>query len=137
MTKPVKNPPKAQIEAGEKEILEASAPILAVETKDSSFVANDRESAPTLDPPFAVNETTPLGFGAGVWNNDKKVNGLFSTNQTRNSWMSIADTGWVKLDDKLDSVNAAFTILASSAKVKNSSINYLLDGEQVTEIYVW
>lgn len=128
---PVNNPPLAQIEAGE-----ASIPSLIVESTNSSSIDSGSEAVPTLDPP-AASSATEDSFGAGVWNNNKKVNALFSTNETRNSWMSVVGTGWVKLANNIDSANEALTVLASAAKVKNSPINYLLDGGQVTQIYVW
>ncbi len=128
---PVNNPPLAQIEAGE-----ASVPSLIVESTNSSSTDSGSEAVPILDPP-AASSATEDSFGAGVWNNNKKVNALFSTNETRNSWMSVVGTGWVKLANNIDSANEALTVLASAAKVKNSPINYLLDGGQVTQIYVW
>ncbi len=128
---PVNNPPLAQIEAGE-----ASVPSLIVESTNSSSIDSGSEAVPTLDPP-AASGAMEDSFGAGVWNNNKKVNALFSTNETRNSWMSVVGTGWVKLANNIDSANEALTVLASAAKVKNSPINYLLDGGQVTQIYVW
>jgi hypothetical protein len=133
MTKsPVKNPPIAQVEAGE-----ASVPSVIIESSDSSASINGNEAVPTLDPPSTSSGSTEDSFGAGVWNNDKRINGLFSTNETRNSWMSIVGTGWVKLANNIDSANEGLTILSSAAKVKNSPVNYLLDGGQVTQIYVW
>lgn len=129
---PEKTPPIAQLEAEE-----ASAPTLEVESTDSSFSFSDGDAVPTLDPPSSISETSEDGFSAGVWNNNKKVNALFSTNQTRNSWMSVVGTGWVKLANNLDSANEALTVFATAAKVKNSPVNYLLDGGHVTQIYVW
>lgn len=128
---PVNNPPLAQIEAGE-----ASIPSLIVESTNSSSIDSGSEAVPILDPP-AASSATEDSFGAGVWNNNKKVNALFSTNETRNSWMSVVGTGWVKLANTIDSANEALTVLSTTAKVKNSPINYLLDGGQVTQIYVW
>lgn len=129
---PVKNPPIAQVEAGE-----ASVPSLVVESRDSSSVVGGSEAVPVMDPPFASSGDAEDSFGAGVWNNDKRVNGLFSTNETRNSWMSVVGTGWVKLANNIDSANEALNVYASAAKVKNSPVNYLLDGGLVTQIYVW
>lgn len=128
---PVNNPPLAQIEAGE-----ASAPSLIVESANSSSIVSGNEAVPILDPP-AASGAMEDSFGAGVWNNDKRVNALFSTNDARNSWMNVVGTGWVKLANTIDSANEALTVLATTAKVKNSPINYLLDGGQVTQIYVW
>jgi hypothetical protein len=129
---PVKNPPKAQVEAGE-----ASVPSIIVESRDSSSVVGGSEAVPIMDPPFASSGDSEDSFGAGVWNNDKRVNGLFSTNETRNSWMNVVGIGWVKLANNIDSANEALTVYASAAKVKNSPVNYLLDGGLVTQIYVW
>lgn len=129
---PVKNPPVAQVEAGE-----ASVPSLVVESTDSSSVVGGNETVPIFDPPSATSGETEDGFGAGVWHNDKRVNGLFSPNEIRNSWMSVVGTGWVKLANNIDSANEALTVFATAAKVKNSPVNYLLDGGLVTQIYVW
>jgi hypothetical protein len=130
---PVKNPPVAQVEAGE-----ASVPSLVVESMDSSSAVGGSEAVPIFDPPSASSgETDDDGFGAGVWNNNKKINALFSTNETRNSWISVVGTGWVKLANTIDSANEALTVFSTAAKVKNSPVNYLLDGGKVTQIYVW
>ncbi|MFZ1524021.1 MAG: hypothetical protein WAT22_04330 [Saprospiraceae bacterium] len=51
--------------------------------------------------------------------------------------MNIVGTGWVKLANNIDSATEALNVLATSAKVKNSPINYLLDGGMATQIYVW
>jgi hypothetical protein len=129
---PVKNPPIAQVEAGE-----ASVPSIEVESAASLSSVSGGEAVPILDPPSASFGTSDDSFGAGVWNNDKRVNALFSANETRNSWMSVPGTGWVKIANNNDSANEALTVLATAAKVKNSPVNYLLDGGQVTQIYVW
>jgi hypothetical protein len=129
---PVKNPPAAQVEAGE-----ASVPSLVMESTDSSSVVGGSEAVPVFDPPSASSGETEEGFGAGVWNNSKKINALFSTNETRNSWISVVGTGWVKLANNIDSANEALTVFSAAAKVKNSPVNYLLDGGVVTQIYVW
>ncbi len=134
MKKPVNIPPAAEAEAGG--ATEASAPSLVIETTEAS-TSGESEAAPTLDPPFASSSGDQDSFGAGVWHNSKRVNGLFSTNQTRNSWMSITGIGWVKLASNIDSANEALTVLATAAKVKNSPVNYYLDGGQATQIYVW
>jgi hypothetical protein len=129
---PIKNPPTAQVEAGD-----ASVPYLAAESKNSSSTASGNEAVPILAPPATGNFTSEDSFGAGVWNNDKRVNALFSANETRNSWMSVVGVGWLKLDNTIDSANEALSVLASAAKVKASPVNYLLDGGLVTQIYVW
>ncbi|MEC5164833.1 hypothetical protein RCH18_000555 [Flavobacterium sp. PL11] len=129
---PVKNPPIAQDESGE-----ASVPSLHLENSSSSVSMNDSETKPTLDPPFTSSGDAEDSFGAGVWNNDKRINGLFSTNETRNAWISVVGVGWLKLANSIDSANESLNIVANAAKIKNSPINYLLENGQVTQIYVW
>ncbi|HSD06778.1 hypothetical protein [Flavobacterium sp.] len=129
---PVNNPPIAQVETEG-----ASVPSLAVEKIESSSSISSDEAAPTLTPPSAINYAAEDGFGAGVWNNDKRINALFSVNETRNSWISVVGIGWVKLANTIDSANEALTVFSTAGKVKNSPVNYFLDGGQVTQIYVW
>lgn len=129
---PVKKPPVAQVETEE-----ASIPTLVSESAASSILVDGNEAIPTIEPPSELSATSEDSFGAGVWNNDKRVNALFSTDHVRNSWMSVAGIGWVKLANTIDSANVAFNVLASAAKVKQSPVNYLLDGGLVTQMYVW
>lgn len=135
MKKPVKIPPADQFETGE--IADAIVPTLVVEATESWATEEGNESMPSLNPPESSSESFGDSFGAGVWHNNKRVTALFSTNEVRNSWMSIAGTGWLKLANRFDSANEALTVLAAAAKVRRSPVNYLLDGGQVTEIYVW
>jgi len=129
---PVNNPPSAQVETEG-----ASVPSLAVEKLESLSTISNDEAAPTLTPPSAINSAGEDGFGAGVWNNDKRINALFSANEVRNSWISVVGVGWVKLANTIDSANESLTVFATAGKVKNSPVNYFLDGGQVTQIYVW
>lgn len=108
-----------------------------IQASEFSSGSTDSESAPSLSPPTESSASGDEGFGAGVWNNSKKVNALYSTDGSKNSWMGITGTGWVKLNTKSDTGNMALTILASVAKLKNSNINYLLDASEAKEIYVW
>ncbi|MFZ1454992.1 MAG: hypothetical protein WAT46_03055 [Saprospiraceae bacterium] len=129
---PDKNPPMAQMEAGEE-----SVPSMSLDISDISTTKIGLEAVPVFDPPSTISGDNDDSFGAGVWHNNKKVSGLFSTNETRNSHMNIVGTGWVKLANNIDSATEALNVLATSAKVKNSPINYLLDGGMATQIYVW
>lgn len=121
---------------------------------------------PSLDPPAAVRAaaavsdqvTTPepptagMGEGApglplveggvaadiGAWLNNKRVNGLWSINQNRNSWAGIQGIGWKKLSNKSDSAIVALTMLAAHAREKNSVVNYRDESDgMIHEIYVW
>jgi hypothetical protein len=129
MKSPQKNEPIAGSTSAESGA--GNSPTIKVEEIISISTA---ENAPSLNPP---NTSQTTGFGAGVWNDDKRVNGLYSTHDARNAWMSIAGVGWVKLATSNDSTNEAMTILASHARVKNSQINYSVDAGLVNEMYVW
>lgn len=115
-------------------------------------------SSPTLDPnvyeaqvsgdastPFqnlakAGIQTDSDSFGEGnmAWINTKKVTGLWSINQDKNSWANIAGIGWKKLSTASSSGNVALTILMSHAREKNSNINYRDESDnQIHEVYVW
>lgn len=130
--KPVNTPPAE--EAMEAIKLEEAPEIQVTESSSSAIAESD---APNLTPPSESSSAAEDGFGAGVWNNSKKVNALYCTDGSKNSWMSIVGTGWVKLNTKTDTGHTALTILAAAAKEKNSNINYLLDASQAKEIYVW
>jgi hypothetical protein len=128
MKSPQKNEPVEGSSSVEAKV--GNAPDIKIEEVSST---NSAANAPSMTPPDA-SETA---FGAGVWNNDKRVNGLYSTHDARNAWMSIVGVGWVKLATSNDSANEAMTILASHARVKNSQINYSVDAGLVNEMYVW
>ena len=129
MKSPQKNGPVEGSSSAESKV--GDAPTIKIEDVISS---NTADNAPSLTPPKSSEVTS---FGAGVWNNDKRVNGLYSTHDARNAWMSIVGVGWVKLATSNDSTNEAMTILASHARVKNSQINYSVDAGLVNEMYVW
>ena len=129
MKSPQKNGPVEGSSLVESKV--GDAPTIKIEDVISS---NTADNAPSLTPPKSSEVTS---FGAGVWNNDKRVNGLYSTHDARNAWMSIVGVGWVKLATSNDSTNEAMTILASHARVKNSQINYSVDAGLVNEMYVW
>ena len=101
----------------------------------SSSSASDDSKAPTLTPPSQASGDN--AFGAAVWATDKRVNALYNTQDARNSWMSIAGTGWVKLTTVSDSACEAMTVLAAHARLKSCRIDYAVDAGLTTEIYVW
>lgn len=134
MKKPVKNPPYAETETSGESI--SSTPSLEINSAQSES-ADFKDAMPMLTPPATQSGSGEEAFGAGVWNNDKRINALFGANEVRNSWAGIVGIGWVKFANTIDSASAAFTILAGTAKIKNSPVNYNLDGGVITEIYVW
>jgi len=75
--------------------------------------------------------------GAAAWQNNKRVNALWSINQNRNSWVGISGIGWKKLANNSDSAVVALTMLCSHAREKNSVVNFREESGMVREIYVW
>ncbi len=131
MTAPKKTPPaSAAASAGS-----ADKPTIQVDDLAAASSTDHGDAAPTLTPP--AQEGQDDAFGAAVWNQDKRVNGLYATSGGRNSWMSIAGTGWVRLANANDSACEAMTILAGAARAKNTRIDYAIDGGLTTEVYVW
>ena len=92
-------------------------------------------TAPTESPPTAVGEERE-GFGA-VWHNNKKITGLWTSNQNRNSWFYVEGVGWKKIADNSDTAVVALTILASHALQTGVNVNALEDAGKVTQIYAW
>ncbi len=72
-----------------------------------------------------------------VWYNGKKVTGLWSINENRNSWIGVSGLGWRKLADNSDSAVVALTMLASHGKQGNHNVNLREDADRVKEMYVW
>jgi hypothetical protein len=77
------------------------------------------------------------GFGAGVWQNNKKIAGLWTKAETRNSWLNVTDLGWKKIFNGSDTAIVAITIVAAQALEKQSPVNVLIENDQVIEIYAW
>lgn len=129
MNNPEKTPPVALSNNGNTSV----APSVEVPSMASTAIAES--NAPTLAPPERSEAAT--AFGTAVWSTDKRVNGLYTTFNPRNSWMSIAGVGWKKLATGSDSMCEAMTQLAAHAREKNCRIDYAEENGLVTQIYVW
>jgi hypothetical protein len=69
---------------------------------------------------------------------NKKINGLWSINQNRNSWIGVSGIGWKKLANNSDSAIVALTMLSAHALEKGSVVNYREESDgMIHEIYVW
>jgi hypothetical protein len=80
------------------------------------------------------------GAGAGIsaWLNDKRITGLWTINETRNSWINVSGIGWKKLANNSDSAIASLTMLSAHAYEKAAVVNYREESDSmVHEIYVW
>lgn len=115
----------------------ANAPEIEISNLSFSSLVDDKTSAaaPTAAPPETAFQSG--AFGAPVWAQDKRVNGLYTTNHARNSWMSINGTGWVKLATATDSACESMTILATHARIKQCRVDYAVENGITVEMYVW
>lgn len=103
-----------------------------------SAVASEA-AQPTAEPPAgAVAAADAGGIAATVWVNGKKINALWSINENRNSWVSVAGVGWVKLANNSDSAIVALTMLGAAAKLTQGTVNYRQESDNmIHEMYVW
>lgn len=90
-------------------------------------------SVPTLPPTAGVTagEIT-------AWQNDKRINALWSINENRNVFVGITGVGWKKLANNDDTAIVALTLLSGSARLTSSPVNYRDEADgMIHEMYVW
>jgi hypothetical protein len=126
-SEPDQNPPSTGIEASTEE----AKPSMLPEQETSM----QTEVEPSED--FGQPETEETAMGETGWNNSKKVSGLWSINQDKNSWAAISGMGWKKLANNSNSAVIALTILASHALQTGHIINFREENGQIKEIYAW
>ena len=135
--------PGTSVQTGENESTATMMPSLSPPAR----MANGRDEAMTADSslPIMVSTTDSapslpiegVESGISTWQNNKRINGLWSINQNRNSWAGVAGVGWKKLAGDSDSAIVALTMLAAHARDKNAPVNYREESNQIQEIYVW
>ena len=104
----------------------------------ATITSDQVSSVPNKVPPVNVENTSVESTGntipsltitsevdTAAWQNNKRINGLWSINQVRNSWVSVDGIGWKKLVNNSDSAIVALTMLSSHAREKGSVVNYL------------
>lgn len=90
------------------------------------------DAAPSIRPPEGV------GAGVTAWLNNKRITGLWTINQNRNSWVAVDGVGWKRLANNSDSAIVALAMLGSHAREKNSVVNYREEADgMIHEMYVW
>jgi hypothetical protein len=90
------------------------------------------DAAPALLP------TEGAASGVTAWQNSKKITGLWSINQNRNSWVHVDGIGWKKLANNSDSAIVALTLLGAHAREKGTNVNYREESDgMIREMYVW
>ena len=76
--------------------------------------------------------------GVGAWQNNKKVDALWTINQDRNAWVGIAGIGWKKLAGPNETALSAMTMLVAHARATGSIVNYRDEADNlIHEVYVW
>jgi hypothetical protein len=79
-----------------------------------------------------------VAAGVGVWQNNKKVDSLWTINQDRNSWVGISGIGWKKLSGPNETSISALTMLVAHARATGSPVNYRDEADTlIHEVYVW
>lgn len=105
--------------------------------KDEMQSENQESAVPNETPPMESLSANDGGFGAAVWHDNKNITGLWSKNETRNSWAAVSGMGWKKLNSANDSSCAALTILSSHACAFSKKVKLKLENDQIKEMYVW
>jgi hypothetical protein len=126
---------KPQVSLKKKSLEDGSESKPTVSLQEMSY-EQSAESRPSLLPPTLREETGTTSFGAG-WYSSKRITGLWSINQNRNSWIGISDIGWRRLGNASDTGVVALTALASHALEKASAVNVLEEDGLITQLYVW
>jgi hypothetical protein len=125
---PAQEPPAAVAAASsDKAQASGSADLPTAVMTDASM------AAPSLKPSAAV-----AGGIAAAWHSNVHVDGLWSINQDRNSWVYLDNGGWKKLSTQSPSGIVALTMVAAHAYEKHSvSSLYEADDGQISQLYVW
>ena len=112
-------------------------PVSKVENGKSSNAGSELTTPFDSIKEFEKGQTEEGAFGAGVWQNNKKVLGLWTKAETRNAWVNLSELGWKKFYSGSDSAITAFVMIAGSALEKQTLVNVLIENEQIVEIYAW
>ena len=116
---------------------EAETSSAPVEKTNEAQFGSDASAIPVENPPSDSFGSTEDGLGAAVWYDNKKITGLWTKNETRNSWAAVSGLGWKKLNSSNDTSCTALTILAAHARSFNKNVKLQLEDDQIKEIYVW
>lgn len=137
MNTPDKNPPQEMMAKSY-----SVTPDIDMDIFNKTIEAITTETGvPDKEPPLTNSEAEVSGqaetAAAIVSQADKRVTGLFTTFNSRNSYMFIAGLGWKKLATGSDSSQEAMNTLAAHCREKGSRIDFSEENGLVKEIYVW
>lgn len=92
-------------------------------------------AGPSEEPPV---QAYGAGGGYAAWQNNKKIDGLWSINQDKNSWVHVVGGTWKRLSTATPSGVMALTVLSSHARQTQSVVNYRDEPDgMIHEMYVW
>lgn len=95
-------------------------------------------AAPTLPLPGMQAGGAAAHAAGTVWNNNQTLNALWSINQDRNSWVGVANVGWVRLSGASDTGVMTLSMLAAHARQMSSIVSYRQEDDGlIHEMYVW
>lgn len=76
-----------------------------------------------------------------MWQNNRRITGLWTINETRNAWVYVQGLGWRKLANDRDSAFDAMLNWCAQAKADNRPVNFREVGTggniEIHELYVW
>lgn len=107
------------------------------EETHAAFASNAPQFSPPEQSPLQA-EPAEESATATLWRRNQRITGLWSKNETRNSWISIAGVGWRKLANTTDSGVTALNILASQALQTGKNVDFREEADgMIHEIYLW
>jgi len=76
-----------------------------------------------------------------MWQNNKRIIGLWTNNQAVNAWVLVEGLGWRKLTNPDDDVTLAMLAMSVQAKADNRPVNFFEVGAggniEIRELYVF
>ena len=76
-----------------------------------------------------------------MWQNNRRIIGLWTINETRNGWAFVQGLGWRKLARGNNSMFQSMVTMCTHAKADNRPVNFREVGVggniEIHEIYVW
>ena len=93
--------------------------------------------APSMLPPAAAVAGVAEA-AAALWRNNVRIDGLWSIDETRNAWVSVAGVGWRKIYNGRDGAFQALVSLLSQARQTNRTVNLREEADgMIYEVYLW
>ena len=125
----------------EKDVSDQSEPrnmeVLNADTEESGSMTETAPSPEFLSSLTLGEYSDEMADMAGVWHKGLKVAGLWSINQTKNSYANISTLGWKKIANTHDTAIVSLNFLLSHAKEFDRNVNIKMDNNMIVEVYVF